>query len=195
MRESDHHFFEIRSPWLAICQMHDILVITNNLILPLCVIINVHDYEQFIRSYSNIAQKSYAILFGFSTIIPYIVTQLFYTYMIKHDVFFVLEPIFIVNSFNIIRMAITLYLSAKDKTIKFLLPFKQNCHIQHQPNFIVVILFMMNLIAIMFGFHIIWQSSLYSAPDILSILLILVCLPGLVANTTSIWIMLGINKS
>ena len=115
----------------------------NSFLLPFCVVVNRDDLDLFDESYKYWLKRLTAPLLPVSTIIGlWLVQGSVGTYVYNHPILYLYFPTAIVNVIETVREFLNLYVPYKRLSFKFLNPFSKDCSFTYYPNFLSVVIFL-----------------------------------------------------
>lgn len=129
--------------WMILVERGNKIYFYNSLILPFCVAVDRNDLALFDESYSYWLKKLLAISF----LTPMIILWLLHvssvgSYVYNHPVMYLYFPVDIVNIVNVARSVLNLYMPYKRISFKLLNPFSKDCNFTYYPNFLSVVIFL-----------------------------------------------------
>ena len=129
--------------WRILLERGNKIYFYNSFILPFCVAVDRKDLALFDESYSYWLKKLLAISF----LTPMIILWLLHvssvgSYVYNHPVMYLYFPVDIVNIVNVVRSVLNLYMPYKRISFKLLNPFSKDCSFTYYPNFLSVVIFL-----------------------------------------------------
>ena len=129
--------------WRILLERGENIYFYNSFLLPFCVAVDKSNLALFDESYCYWLKKLLPIFFY----PPMIILGLFNvpsvgSYVYNHPILYLYFPATIVNVVDTVHKILNLYMPYKRLSLKFLNPFSKDCSFTYYPNFLSVVIFL-----------------------------------------------------